>query len=160
MEVVQTAMTTGEVEVKSDAAIIKSETDNLEQGMTDIITEMQDLEIVTGTQGEIEWGKDELHEIKEEHTHVELVRDIEVERVECLETQCEGQINLPQERGETVCSLEAGCDEVSPVRLYGVERVYGANERTLSFGRAETPGSLVLTQTPDVNVPECVGMRE
>ena len=58
---------------------------------------------------------------KEEHTHVELVRDVGVERVECVETQCEGQINLPQERGETVCSLEADRDEVSPVRLYEVE---------------------------------------
>ena len=69
VEVWRTAVETGEVEGTSDAAIVKSETDKLEQGMTEIITETQDLEIVTGTQGERERGKDELHEIKEEHTH-------------------------------------------------------------------------------------------
>jgi len=45
---------------------------------------------------------------------------------------------------------------VSPVRPYEVERVHGANEHMPSFGRAETLGSLVLTQTPDVTTPECV----
>ena len=45
---------------------------------------MQDLEIITETQ-ELE-EKNELHKIKEEHTQVELVRDIGVERVECFGT--------------------------------------------------------------------------
>ena len=61
----------------------------------EIIRETQDLERITETQ-ELE-EKDELHENKEEHTQVELVGDIGVELGECVETQCEGQINLPQE---------------------------------------------------------------
>ena len=75
-----------------------------------------------------------MHETKEEHTHIELEGDIGVEHVECIGTQCEGRINLPQERGETVCSLEVGHDEVSPVRPYKVERVHGANEHMPSLG--------------------------
>ena len=73
------------------------------------------------------------------------MRDIGVELGECFETQCEGQINLLQERGETVCSLEAGRDKVSPVRPYEVERVHGANEHMPSLWGIETPGSFGLT---------------
>ena len=63
---------------------------------------------------------EELYKMKEEHAHIQLVGDIGVELVECFGTQCEGRINLPQERGETVCSLEAGRDEVSPVKPLGL----------------------------------------
>ena len=126
METVWTAMETGKVEVTSDATIIKGETCKLGQ----VETKSQELKEVT----EMQKSKhgDELHETKEEHTQVELVGDIEVERVECFETQCEGQINRPQGQGETVCSLVAGRD-VSPVRPYEVERVHGANERMPNF---------------------------
>ena len=65
--------------------------------------------------------------------------------MECFETQCEGQINLPQEQRETICSLEADRDEVSPVRLCEVEPLHGAKEHTPSFGGIEAPGSLGLT---------------
>ena len=82
-------MTTGKVEVTSDVTIIKGETCKLGQGMTEIIIETQELEEVN-----------ELYEIKEVHTQIELVGEIEVERVECFGTQCEGQINLPQEQGD------------------------------------------------------------
>ena len=116
-------MTTGKVEVMSDATIIKGETCKLGQGMMEIIKETQELEEV-----------DELYEIKEEHTHIELVGDIGVEHVECIGTQCEGRINLPQERGETVCSLEAGRDEVSPVRPYEVEPLNDAKGYMPSLG--------------------------
>ena len=101
-----------------------------------------------------------MHKIKEEQTQIEMVRDIEVEHVECFETQCEGRINLPQGQGETICSLEADLDEVSPVRLYEVERLHGAKEHMPSFGGIEAPGSLGLTQAPDVIVPKCVSERE
>ena len=72
-----------------------------------------------------------------------MVRDIEVELVECFETQCEGRINLPQEQGETICSLEADRDEVSPVspvRPYEVEGLHGAEEHMTSFGGDRSPG--------------------
>ena len=82
-------METGEVEVKGTREL---------KGMTELTGtqgETQELEIIPETQ-ELEEG-DKLHEteIREEHTHVELVRDIEVERVECVETQCDGRSNLP-----------------------------------------------------------------
>ena len=99
---------------------------------------------------------DELHKIKEEHTQVELVGDIGVELGECVETQCEGQINLPQERGESVCSVEAGRDEVSPERPYEVEPLHDTKGYMPSLGGIETPGSFELTRAPNVNVPECV----
>ena len=62
------------------------------------------------------------------------IRDIKVEHVECFETQCKGQINLPQKQRETICSLEADRDEVSPVRLCEVERLHGAKEHMPNFG--------------------------
>ena len=109
VEAVWTAMETGKVEVTSDAPIVTSETCKLGQ----VETKSQEFGIVNEV--------DKLYEIKEEHTQVELEGDVEVERVECFETQCEGRINLPQGQGETVCSLVAGRDEVSPVRPYEVE---------------------------------------
>ena len=83
---VQTAMEMGEVEGMSDAMVVTGKTCKLKQGMTEIITETQ-----KSKEG------NELHENKEEHTQVELVGDIRVELGECVRTQCEGQINLPQE---------------------------------------------------------------
>ena len=89
--------------------------------------------------------------------------------MECLKTQCEGQINLPQEQGETVCSIEAGRDKVSPVRLYEVEQLHCVEEHMPSFGGIEAPGSRGLTQAPSVIVSErewsandivCVSARE
>ena len=133
VEAVWTAMETGKVEVTSDATIVTSETCKLGQ----VETKSQELGIVNEV--------DELHKNKEEHTQVELVGDIGVELVECIGTKCEGRINLPQERGETAYSLEAGRDEVSPVRPYEVERVHGANEHMPSLGGIETPGSFGLT---------------
>ena len=62
-------------------------------------------------------------------------------------------------RGD-VCSLEAGRDEVCPVRLCEVERLHGAKEHMPSFGGIEAPGSLWLTQAPSVSVPEYVSERE
>ena len=83
-----------------------------------------------------------------------MERDIEVEHVKCFVTQCEGQINLPQEQGETVCSLKAGRDEVSLVRLYEVDRLHGAKEHMPNIGGIEAPGSHGLTQAPSVIVSE------
>ena len=53
--------------------------------------------------------------MKDEHTHIELGRDNGVELVECLVTRFEHQVNLPQEQGEMVSSLEADRDQMSPV---------------------------------------------
>jgi len=66
------------------------------------------------------------------------------------------RISLPQEQGETVCSLEADHDQVSPVGPCEVERVHGTEGYMPSLGGAEASGSLELTQTPSVIVPECV----
>ena len=77
---------------------------------------------------------DELHETEQEHTQVELVRDNGVELVECIGTQFEHQVNLPQEQRETVCSLEVECDQVSPVGPCEVERVSDANGSMQSLG--------------------------
>ena len=140
-----------DVEVTRDVTLIKRENDKLGQDL-EIIRETQDLEIVKETWElkevtEMQKSKEvnELHETKVEHTQVELGGDMEVELGECVGTQCEGQINLPQERGETVCSFVAGCDEVSPVRPYEVKWVHGANEHMPSLGGIETPESFGLT---------------
>ena len=80
--------------------------------------------------------------------------------MECFENQCEGQVNLPQGRGETVCSLEEGRDEVSPVRPYDVEGVHGANKHMPSLGVIETPGSFGLTSPRCGCARVCVGTCE
>ena len=100
-----------------------------------------------------------MYNIKEEHTHIELVGDIGVELVECIGTQCEGRINLPQEQGETICSLEADRDEMSPVRPYEVEPLHDAKGYMPSLGVIETTGSFGLTRAPSMIVPECVSER-
>ena len=113
-------MTTGKVEVTSKTAAVGRETCELGQVETknqELGTVKEELKEVTEMQGDRERVRDELYKIKEEQTQIEMVRGIEIEFVECFETQCEGQINLPQEQRETICSLEAGRDEVSPVRL-------------------------------------------
>ena len=130
----------------SDAMIMKGETCKLGQ----VETISQELEEV----------KDELYKTKEEHTHIELVGDIGVELVECIGTQCEGQINLPQEQGETICSLEVDRGEVSLVRPYEVEPLHDVKRYMPSLEGIETPGSFGLTRGPDVNVPEYVSKCE
>jgi len=180
MEVCRPAMETGKAGTTRDATIIDGETCGMGHEGT-----MYGLKEVTGTQKiketkeetaemksqelteminevtETQKSKegDELYETKweiDEHTQVEIVRDNGVELVECVGTQCEHRINLPQERGETVCSLEADCDQVGPVGPYEVEWVSGANECTRSFGDMEIPEPLEVTRIPDVNVPNCV----
>ena len=143
MEAVWSAMTTGKVEVTSDATIVASETCKLWQ------VEMKSQEL-----GIIKEVNDELYKIKEEQR--ELGGNIGVELVECIGTQCEGRIDLPQEQGETMCSLEADRDEVSPVRPYEVEPLHGAKEHMPSLGGIETTGYFGLTQAPSMIVPECV----
>ena len=99
---------------------------------------------------------DELYKIKGERTHIKLEGDNEVEHGECIGTQCEGQVNLPQEQRERICSLEAGRDQVSPAGPCEVERVYDEWVHAELGGGADASGPLVLTPTPDVIVPECV----
>ena len=93
-----------------------------------------------------------MKETKDEHTHVELVRDNEGELGECLVTRCKQLDSLLQERRETLCSLEADHDEVSPVVLCEVEWASAVNGYTRSLGGMEAPGPLVVAQIPSVVV--------
>jgi len=96
-----------------------------------------------------------LHETKEEHTHIELEGDIGVEHVECIGTQCEGRINLPQEQGETMCFLEAEPfrNEVSPVRPYEVEPLHDAKGYMPSLGGYRNPGNFWANTSPRCECP-------
>ena len=98
----------------------------------------------------------EIQEIKDENTQLGIGGDNEVEHGECLLTRFEHQVNLPQEQGEMGSSLEADCDEVSPVGPCEAERVSDVNGYTRSLGGMETLGFLVVTRFPSVIVPECV----
>ena len=71
-------------------------------------------------------------------------------------TRCEQQDSLLQEQREKIRSLEADCDDVSPIGPNEVERLSAVNGCTWSLGGMETPGWLVVTRIPDVNVPVCV----
>ena len=84
VEGVWTAIETGKVEETSDVTIIGGE--------TEIINEVTEIEEV----------EEKLHEINDEHTQVEIVRDNGVELVECFMTRCEHQDSLPQEQRERV----------------------------------------------------------
>ena len=100
-----------------------------------------------------------MHKVKEEQTQIEgKVRNIKVELVECLETQCKGQDGLLQEQRERIRSLEADRDQVGPVkvRLGEVKLGHDVKGYMPSLGEAEAPGSLGLTQAPSMIVPECV----
>ena len=75
--------------------------------------------------------------MKDEHTHVELVRDDEGELGECLVTRCKQPDSLLMERRETICSLEADGDQVSsvvPSELEGASAVDGCT-RSLGVWR-------------------------
>ena len=77
--------------------------------------------------------KNKLH--KDEQKQIEKeVKDIKMELVECLETRRKSQDNLPQEQRETICSLEADHDQVSPVSLCEVERALDVKGYMPSFG--------------------------
>ena len=76
--------------------------------------------------------------------------------MECFLTRCEHQDGLFKEQRETVCSLEADRDEVSPVKPCEVEGMSDVNGYTRSLGGMENPGLLVVARIPDMNVPVCV----
>jgi len=175
-------METGEVETTSDAATINGEmcrvrhegtteklTETKSQEETEIINEVTETQKIKETKGQEVTGvmnevteltetqrETQDYETKDEHTHVELVRDNEVEHGECFVTRCEHQDSLLQGQREMVSSLEADRDEVSPVGPCEVERGSDVNGYTRSLGGMETPGFLVLIRIPDVIVPECV----
>ena len=65
----------------------------------EMIKEMQELKVITET-----WEiVGELNETKDEHTHIEFVRDSEGELKECVVTQCKQPDSLLMERGEEIC---------------------------------------------------------
>ena len=55
-------------------------------------------------------GKDGVEEVKDEHTHTEVVEDHRGELAERVETRCGQRDSLLQEQRETLCSLEADHD--------------------------------------------------
>ena len=71
-------------------------------------------------------------------------------------TRCEQQDSLLKEQRETLCSLEADCDEVSPIEPNEVEQMSAVNGCTRSLGVKEIPGPLEVAQIPEVIAPECV----
>ena len=75
---------------------------------------------------------------------------------ECVVVRCEHQDGLLQERRETLCSLEAHCDEVGPIASNEVEGMADVNGCTRSLGGIETPGPLVVARSPEVIVPVCM----
>ena len=111
---------------------------------------------------EIEKIEERLHDkdgVKGEHTHIEVVGDHEGELADCLVPRCEQLDSLLRERRETLFSLEADLDQVSPVELCGVEGTSAVDRCTRSLGGTEAPGTLVGTRFPSVNVPVCVCSR-
>ena len=161
-------METGEVETTSDAATINGEMCRVRhEGTTEKLTEtksQEETEIineVTETEKSIEG--DELNETKDEHTHVELVRDNEVEHGECFETRCEQQDSLLKEQREKIRSLEADRDEVSPVGPNEVERMSAVNGARGAWGYGN-PGIACGGANPQCDCPavyewyECVEM--
>ena len=78
------------------------------------------------------------------------------ELAERVETRCEQLGILPRERGEGVCPLEAGHDQVDLVVPREVEGISAANGCTRSWGGIETPGALEVARIPSVSVPVCV----
>ena len=85
---------------------------------------------------------DGVREVKDEHTHTEVVEDTGGELAGCLETRCGQPGGLLRERGEVVRPLEAIHDQVGPVELCGVEGVSAVDECTESLGGIETPEPL------------------
>ena len=122
-------------------------TETKSQEETEVINEVTEIEEIEG---------DELNKIKVEHTQVELRVDNVVELVGCFVTRCEHQDGLLKEQRETVCSLEADRDEVSPVEPCEVEGMSDVNGYTWSLGGMGTPGLLVVARIPKVIVPVCV----
>ena len=94
------------------------------------------MEMKTETR-ESEEVEDEVNKVIDEHTHIELVRDNEVELGECVMTRCEQQDSLLKEQRGTVYPLEADRDEVSPIRPKEVEGMADVNGYTRSFGGKE-----------------------
>ena len=84
------------------------------------------------------------------------MEDNEGELAEHVGTRC-GQLgSLPLKRRETLCSLEAGRDQVGSVVPSGVEGASAVDGCTESLGGMEAPGALEVTRFPSVNVPVCV----
>ena len=104
---------------------------------------------------EIEGELDGVREIKDEHTHTEVVEDNGGELVGCLETRCEQLDGLLQERGEGICPLEATHDQVGSVVPSGVEGASAVDGCTESLGGMEAPGALEVTRFPSMIVPVC-----
>ena len=113
---------------------------------------------LTGTRETVE---ERLHGVKEKgdahaHTHTRVVEDNGGELAERVGTRCEQLGSLPRERGEGVCPLEAGHDQVDSVVPREVEGVSAADGCTRSLGGMKTSGALVEARVPSVSVPVCV----
>ena len=102
---------------------IQEETNRHEVTETQIVTETETREIEGGLKGP-----------KDEHTHMELARLNGRELADCVVTRCGQLDSLPQERRETLCSLEADHDQVGPVELCEVRGASAVNGYTRSLG--------------------------
>ena len=90
------------------------------------------------------------------HTHTEVVEDKGGELTERVRTRCGQRHSLLRERRETLCSLEAGLDQVGSVVPCKFEGKSAANGCTRSLGGVETPEPLVVARVPGVIVPSAI----
>ena len=93
------------------------------------------------------------------HTHTEIARDNGGELAQRVETRCRQLGVLLREQEETLCSLDVDHDQAGPVVPREVEGTSAVDGCTPSLGGIETPGALVVTRVPSVNVPVCVCSR-
>ena len=75
---------------------------------------------------------------------------------ERVDTRCGQWDSLLRERRETLCSLEAGLDQVGSVVSNEFEGTSAANGCTESLGGMETPGALEVARIPGVIVPSVI----
>ena len=80
------------------------------------------------------------------------MRDNGGELAERVETRCEQLGVLPREKGEGVCPLEAGHDQVNSVVPREVEGRSAADGCMQSLGGVKAPEALVEARIPSVSV--------
>ena len=102
--------------------------------------------------------RDGEEEVKDEHTHTEVVEDNGGELAGCLGTRYEQLDGRLQERGEVVCPLEAIHDQVGSVELCGVEGMSEANGCTESLGGYGGPRSPRGDTNPQCGCECCPGV--
>ena len=101
------------------------------------VTQWEELNGVTEYTETREMIGERLHGVEEEedaHTHTQVARDNEGELAQRVGTRCEQLGSLPRERGEGVCPLEVGRDQVDSVVPREFEGMSAADGCTRSLG--------------------------